>query len=1112
MEKTLQEDFQTLENANETLKILVHTDSYAFDGEWHISPQAAPGSLANLGGNPLLFNYLIAYHDTNHLIHPDDIGLVSDILSHLDPDSVVNFYFKVIAPSGEVKLFTGTGTLTSINERPVSEIKTHRTWHETAEANDLSETKPAPHAGSPASSKFPIRQDNLLQSILKASSIGMGLLKAVRDNAHTIVDFEFNLVNKAMEQQMGYAHLTGMKYSQLPSQLLSEISLQQLIDVSSGSKSLKQELLLAEAHKSRWVNVVIAKFDKGIMMMAEDITSRKQSEEQVRHQTVLFTKVIESSPDIIQIVNAESGKSAYINKMLLEELGYPFEEIKKIELENGTKALIHPDDVSDYDLFIQQINAAHDQDTVETELRWQAHNGKWRWYKTRARVFERDQAGTLLKFLAFSQDITAQKSAEEEKRKHKLLRELENARTAFFSNVSHEFRTPLTLLLAPLQEIIQETNLSKRDKDKAQLAYRNALRLQKLVNTLLDFSRIESSKVNTVFQPTDLAELTKNLASNFRTLIEHAGLEFSVQCADLEEPVYINRQMYEKIIFNLISNAFKFTLRGKIEVVLREKKNKVQLIVSDTGIGIAKDQLPRIFHRFMRIEGGPARTYEGSGIGLSLVRELVNIHHGRIKVVSRPGEGTSFTISFRKGTGHLSPKSISGASPYAENEELTRTFVEEAKGWSTGVPEVAGSNNAQGAKKQTQTSEMHPLVLVVEDNVDMREYLQSLLSKQYAVALAPNGRVAIDNIDPDRLPDLILCDIMMPELDGYGVLHAIKSNTLTREIPVILLSAKAGEESKVEGLNAGADDYLVKPFSAKEVLARIDARIEIARARNKTKQVWIDINKQLEEKVDERTKALAQSNSTLRRMNAELEISNADLSTFAFIASHDLSEPLRKIQIYTNLILQRDAASLSPQAQEMFTKIVSAIQRMKALIGDILAYSRVHSEVPTEPVDLNKLLDLVTSDLSVVIEETGATVAYGKLPTMRGNPFQLSQLFQNLLSNSIKFQQPGVPPHVTISASMEKGRLIDHAMALPDETYLKIAIKDNGIGFQQSYSEKIFEMFQRLHGLSEYPGTGMGLAICKKIVTNHGGFISAQGTPGQGAIFNCYFPSELVEA
>lgn len=235
---------------------------------------------------------------------------------------------------------------------------------------------------------------------------------------------------------------------------------------------------------------------------------------------------------------------------------------------------------------------------------------------------------------------------EQERQRAEALAEIDRAKTLFFSNVSHEFRTPLTLMLGPIEDTLAEKNtLSPEQHERMEILHRNSLRLLKLVNTLLDFSRIEAGRVRDVYEPTDLAVLTADLASNFRAAIEKAGMQLLVDCAPLTEPVYIDHEMWEKIVLNLLSNAFKYTLKGQITVTLRQKKSAVELAVKDTGVGIPAEELPRMFERFHRVKGTEGRTYEGTGIGLSLVQELVKLHGGTIDVKSTLGKGSTFTVA-----------------------------------------------------------------------------------------------------------------------------------------------------------------------------------------------------------------------------------------------------------------------------------------------------------------------------------------------------------------------------------------------------------------------------------------------------------------------------------
>ena len=392
----------------------------------------------------------------------------------------------------------------------------------------------------------------------------------------------------------------------------------------------------------------------------------------------------------------------------------------------------------------------------------------------------------------------------------------------------------------------------------------------------------------------------------------------------------------------------------------------------------------------------------------------------------------------------------------------------------------------------------------------MRTYLKNMLEENYSISVAENGKAALELISPQHLPDLILSDLMMPEEDGKALLRAIKNNEVTRRIPVILLTAKAGEESLIDGLTVGADDYLTKPFSARELLARIDARIQISKMQEQIQSLLHNKNVMLEQSLKEKSDDLWDANTQLSRKNKELESLSADLSTFAFVASHDLREPLRKIRLFTHVLTDREPELLSDKGRDMLKKISASAERMNLLIEDVLSYSRPYTPEHFETVDLTNVVEQAKTDLTSTIEEHRGIIRYDRLPVMKCNPLQISQLFQNLISNSLKFHDTGVPPEIFIKAVVLKGQDIVHPRAENDKEYLKLEFTDNGIGFEQKYSEKIFQMFQRLHSKPEYPGTGVGLAICKKIVEKHRGFIAAKSEPGQGSTFCCYFPKNLL--
>jgi signal transduction histidine kinase len=418
---------------------------------------------------------------------------------------------------------------------------------------------------------------------------------------------------------------------------------------------------------------------------------------------------------------------------------------------------------------------------------------------------------------------------EEERKRAEALAEIDRAKTAFFSNVSHEFRTPLTLMLGPLEDLLANSHgpLPADVSAALQLAHRNSLRLLKLVNSLLDFARIEAGRIEACFEPIDLAAETAELASVFRSAVEKAGLALVVNCEQLAEPVYVDRDMWEKIVLNLLSNAFKFTFEGEIRVGLRAQGERVELTVSDTGVGIAAAELPTLFQRFHRVRNARSRTHEGSGIGLALVRELVKMHGGEIEVESREHIGTVFTVRLPMGKEHLPAERIGAARQLASTRLNAPTFLEEAR--RVLPAEIAGQEAAPAARgdsaaRADDAAAVRARIVLADDNGDMRDYVRRLLARDYDVVAVGDGQQALEAIRAE-LPDLVLTDVMMPQLDGFGLVTAIRADERTRSLPVIMLSARAGEEARVEGLDAGADDYLIKPFGARELLARVSSQL-----------------------------------------------------------------------------------------------------------------------------------------------------------------------------------------------------------------------------------------------------------------------------------------------
>jgi signal transduction histidine kinase/DNA-binding response OmpR family regulator len=425
--------------------------------------------------------------------------------------------------------------------------------------------------------------------------------------------------------------------------------------------------------------------------------------------------------------------------------------------------------------------------------------------------------------------VASARAYDEERQRAERLAELDRAKTALFMNVSHELRTPLTLLLGPAEDALADTSawaLNAVQRGRMEVIDRNAQRLLRLVNTLLDLSRLEAGNAVGRFEPVDLSSYTAELCRFFEPAVRRVDLTLTVDCPPLDEAVWVDKEMWAKIVLNLLSNALKFTFEGGITVALEPDGDDVVLRVSDTGTGIPSEQQGSLFERFQRVEGARSRTYEGSGIGLALVAELAQLHGGAAAVESSLGAGSTFCVRLRTGRDHLPAEQVVEAeSTHVDIERTGIGYLAEADRWlrarSDGQPVVTGDR---------------PRVLVVEDNPDMRDYLTALLIEQYDVVAAADGGEGLEQAIADP-PDLVVTDVMMPVLDGFQLLARLRADDRTAHVPVVMLSARAGEEATVESLDAGADDYLVKPFSARELLARVRANLELDRVRRTRAQL-----------------------------------------------------------------------------------------------------------------------------------------------------------------------------------------------------------------------------------------------------------------------------------
>lgn len=501
--------------------------------------------------------------------------------------------------------------------------------------------------------------------------------------------------------------------------------------------------------------------------------------------------------------------------------------------------------------------------------------------------------------------ITNAEAYEDQRKRAETLAELDRAKTAFFSNISHELRTPLTLILGPIEDAIVSQN--PPSGEALEMLHRNALRLLKMVNGLLDFVRIEAGRLQASYEPTDVSLLTSQLASVFRSAAERAGLQLVVRCAPLPEPVYLDRDMWEKIVLNLLSNALKSTFDGQILIQVEHDETYARLIVEDTGTGIPADQLPQLFERFRRIEGAKRRSHEGSGIGLALVKELVELHGGTITVESTVSIGTRFVIQIPFGQKHLSRGRIltESVNP-VKLQDSVDAYVREALGWLPGQERLQqqiaplASNDAPTGTFDVEGRK--PLILLVDDNADMRQYVLSLLGGRFDVVTAADGREALEKAESLH-PDLVLTDVMMPEMDGFALLSSLRERQQFGLLPVIMLSARAGEESRIEGLDAGADDYLVKPFTARELIARVEAQLKLTRVRRQAIEQKASLTLEVERARQFAWEALEHIPEAFSILDREFRITYMNPAAARLTAQHPLPHLGQTLwDLYPNLL------------------------------------------------------------------------------------------------------------------------------------------------------------------------------------------------------------------
>ncbi|TPX54596.1 hypothetical protein PhCBS80983_g05864 [Powellomyces hirtus] len=755
-----------------------------------------------------------------------------------------------------------------------------------------------------------------------------------------------------------------------------------------------------------------------------------------------------------------------------------------------------------------------------------------------------------------SHNLCAAQSYEEERQKRETLAELDRAKTTFFSNISHELRTPLTLILGPVEEMLRGNSVSATIRKELEIVQRNALRLLKLVTSLLDFSRIEAGRMQVSYRPTILGHL-------------------------VVDPVYVHKDFIEKMMYNLLSNALKCTFTGRITVLSRQVDQQVEISVSDTGVGILDKDLPEIFKRFYRVEGGNRRSNEGTGIGLALSQELAKLHGGTITAKSTFGEGSTLTLTIPLGRSHLpSDRVIELLDDTLSLGDIDSQFLEEAMGWLSenddalnSGPFVSTKENPSGwsptCSSTTGAAAPEPYVLVADDNNDMSAYVKSLLSKSWRVRVVRDGQEALDMCERHP-PGLLVSDIMMPRLSGLELVKHIRADPVLRLIPIILLSARAGEEARVEGLESGADDYMCKPFSGKELIARVRTHLELGRLRSELmhlarvspvgifradasgnvtyrsermltlsggggkdpalSNVHPDDFPEWSPESDE-TGGVVGFLGAVTDISERVEMQQQQLNeaeenrksqeSFIDMISHEIRNPISGILGSVDLLrrgigVREKHAKRSPEGrEEMLTQIASDVECLDAIhscathqrliADDVLNLSKLKSgsfAINDRLFDPVKTIGDTVNMFKALMEAKSLSFtsrmdwAHGKV---HGDPERLSQVMINLLGNAIKFTEKCTERRIDISLSSRPG---DE----PTSIMLCVDVRDTGIGMSQEVQEKLFQRFSQatIRTYREYGGSGLGLHLSKQMVQVMGGDIGVESDLGKGTKISFY--------
>jgi signal transduction histidine kinase len=664
-------------------------------------------------------------------------------------------------------------------------------------------------------------------------------------------------------------------------------------------------------------------------------------------------------------------------------------------------------------------------------------------------------------------------------------RELDQLKLHFFANVSHELRTPLTLILGPAERLAEAGNLDAAQRRDIELVLRNARTLLKHVNDLLDVARLDAGKMVPSYTRTDLAQLVRLVAAHFDGLADERDMDYTV-AAPPALSAEIDAPKVERVMLNLLSNAFKFTPRGgRIRCTLRSVgAGQVVLEVADSGPGVRPEHRELIFERFRQAEGGSTRRFGGTGLGLAISKDFVTLHGGTLKVGVAPEGGALFRLV------------LPVRAPADEAVSQSQGLYVSAAG---AAQQVLGDLRGQSEAQVQQGADDRPVVLVVENNVEMNRFVCETLAPEYRTESALDGKAGLEQA-LGLTPELIVSDVMMPEMSGDQLVTEIRRRHALDGVPILLLTAKADDELRVRLLRAGAQDYLMKPFSPDELRARASNLITVKRTRDVLQQALETQTRDLEQlarDVAQRKRDLQTALESMRVAREHAEQASQLKTNFLSMVSHELRSPLATLQLQLERIQGVDNG-MAPEAQTLVTRMVGSATRLQDLIEGLLHYARIQSGRLTTQIEIFDVLIVareVVEEVRLQAEDKGLALrmeAPESMPPLESDPRLVRLILVNLLGNAIKFTEQGT---VTL--------VLTHQA----DTY-QLAVIDTGPGIPPEHQTRIFEPFEQVEPARKkhLVGVGLGLALVRDMVNSLQGAMTLESKVGQGSAFKVVLP------